>query len=229
MAPVCLLLWRHARLKPWLIATGQHGALFSDALDIFGVAPDEQLGVELADCTTPAQATARIAETLLPRLRALRPALLLSQGDTTSALAAAQAAQAAGIPVGHVEAGLRSHDLERPWPEEGNRIAIDRISDLLFAPGPDAIANISADPLISGRSHLTGNTGLDALRLIRERAQPHIPGGPRSLLVTLHRREVIGPPLGAICETLARIVRTHDVELRLPLHPNPALASALVV
>lgn len=226
MAPVMLALDAHPWIDPLLLATGQHGALFDDALAAFGLKPDHKLELPPAN-GSPDVMTSMIVRALAPLLAKTRPDLILVQGDTTSALAAAQAGVSAGIAVGHVEAGLRSHDLERPWPEEGNRIAIDRISTLLFAPTEGNMTNLAADPLVKGAAFLTGNSGIDALlfyiaQIIWEPKPPE-----RQLLVTLHRRETIGEPLRAICIALRKLAQLRDVRITLPLHPNPRVRSII--
>lgn len=228
MAPVLLALDRHAAMTSALIATGQHGALFQNALTPFGLTADRWLEAPSPGLAPDAMAEA-IAAGLLPLLHADRPDLVLVQGDTTSALAAAMAAAQCDIPVGHIEAGLRSHDLERPWPEEGNRIAIDRLSTLLFAPTESNIDNLQGDPLVKGKAHLTGNTGIDALLHIRrtQRSSPNRKSPPH-ILVTLHRRETIGEPLRRICEMLAKLTDEHDVTITLPLHPNPNVRGIII-
>jgi UDP-N-acetylglucosamine 2-epimerase (non-hydrolysing) len=221
MAPVLMALAKRPYFESMLVATGQHGSLFDEALAPFGLAPDRRLETVTAGLDPDAMALA-IEASLTPLLRDLQPRLVLVQGDTTSALAAARAAVACGVPVGHVEAGLRSHDLQRPWPEEGNRIAIDHLATLLFAPTEGNLANLAADPLIGGQAWLTGNSGIDALLHICGR----FPGTPRrsdrhEILVTLHRRETIGEPLRRICAMLRRLADRGDVAITLPLHPNP--------
>lgn len=227
MAPVVLALRQSRTVEPILIATGQHGALFDDAQAPFHLTPDHRLDVPLAGLEPEAMASA-IEAVLTPYLARIKPALALVQGDTTSALGAARAAVAAAIPLGHVEAGLRSHDLARPWPEEGNRIAIDRIATLLFAPTEGNVANLAADPEVTGQVHLTGNSGIDALLHIHApMARRRSDSGRTSLLVTLHRRETIGEPLRRICAMLRQIADRGDLSITLPLHPNPQVRSII--
>ncbi len=216
MAPVHRALRAHDTWQVNLLATGQHSDLLDQALAPFGLVPDQCLDPGLA--SVPAIECALIA-----RLMRLAPDLVLVQGDTSSALAAALAAHGQGIPVGHVEAGLRSHDLNQPWPEESNRISIDRLSTLLFAPTPTAMANLDADPMIKGERHLTGNSGIDALMAIHPPAHrpPRQPLGRRELVVTLHRRETIGAPLQGICEAIRALADRSDISVTLPVHPNP--------
>jgi len=156
-------------------------------------------------------------------LTRLRPRLVLVQGDTGSALAGALAARDCGIPVGHVEAGLRSGDLQQPWPEEGNRIRIDRLAALLFAPTELNAANLRREQL-AGEIHVTGNSGIDALL----DAAPPIrapSAGVKTLLVTCHRREN-WPALGSVAAALRRIAAELPLEILFLLHSNPALAGA---
>lgn len=228
MAPVVLALREHPTIEPILIATGQHGTLFDHALAPFGLLPDYKLNA-MFEALDPEAMVAAMQAQLEPLLQRLQPRLVLVQGDTTSALAAAQAAVALEIPVGHVEAGLRSHDLERPWPEEGNRIAIDRISALLFAPTEGNMANLACDPAVKGKAHLTGNSGIDALLHIhRQQSETSAPRDKRkSILVTLHRRETIGDPLRRICTMVRQLADRDDIFITLPLHPNPKVRSII--
>lgn len=226
MAPVMMALNAHPHIEPILLATGQHGALFEDALNTFGLRPDHRLELPSAS-NSPDVMASLIERGLAPLLAKSRANLVLVQGDTTSALAAARAAVSVGMAVGHIEAGLRSHDLERPWPEEGNRIAIDRLSTLLFAPTEGNLANLAADPLVRGAAYLTGNSGIDALlfyiaQIIWSPREPE-----RQLLVTLHRRETIGEPLRAICGALRKLAELRDVKITLPLHPNPKVRAII--
>jgi UDP-N-acetylglucosamine 2-epimerase (non-hydrolysing) len=228
MAPVMLALRKRTNIAPVLIATGQHGALFDDALRVFGLTADHRLELPASNHEPDVMASL-IQERLTPFIADLSPDLILVQGDTTSALAAARTAVSRGVALGHVEAGLRSHDLQRPWPEEGNRIAIDRLATLLFTPTERNMANLAADPLVKGDVHLTGNSGIDALNLIHTSMPPGvaIARGPKHVLVTLHRREVIGESLRAICGTLRRLADRGDVKITLPLHPNPHVRSII--
>jgi UDP-N-acetylglucosamine 2-epimerase (non-hydrolysing) len=156
------------------------------------------------------------------------PDLVLVQGDTTSALAGALAAADCGVPLGHVEAGLRSFDLQQPFPEEGNRIAIDRLSNLLFAPTAAAAANLAAEPEIRGKVIVTGNTGIDALFAARDAAGPPPPQKDRKLiLVTCHRRENQGAAMIGICRALRRLVSEFPVRVILPLHLNRHVREAM--
>lgn len=184
-----------------MVASGQHDRLFQQAVDAFGIRVDRYLGLG-AHSPDMDELSARIGETVSRLLRELRPDMLLVQGDTTTAWAAALAGHAAGVPVGHVEAGLRSHDPLLPWPEERNRVEIDAVATLLFAPTERSRANLKAEPAVTGTIHVTGNSGIDALLWMHGRTDMLPTPGERLILVTCHRRENIGPPIARIGEAL---------------------------
>ena len=223
MAPLVRELALRPGLRQQVILTGQHRGLADT------IAPDGSVLLHELACRTSQGSAARFRESLHRRLAqhfAAEPAdLVLVHGDTASALAGAFAAHACGIPIGHVEAGLRSFDLSQPWPEEGYRIAIDALSTLLFAPTAGAARNLEAEWRVKGHIVVTGNTGIDALLAARAQDPPlplAIADGPhRTLLVTCHRKENMGPPTEAICTALKRLVRRYPLRIVLPLHPNP--------
>jgi UDP-N-acetylglucosamine 2-epimerase (non-hydrolysing) len=168
-----------------------------------------------------------VAAALLPLLGDA-PHLIVVQGDTSSALGAALAAFTAGVPLAHVEAGLRTHDPLLPWPEEEYRVAIDTGAALLFAPTELAARNLEAEQ-VTGAIHITGNSGIDALLAIEAALPPPEPerdGAPR-LLVTCHRRESWGEGLESIAAALAELARDREAEIALILHPNPLVAGAM--
>lgn len=239
MMPVLLALRARPGLRATLCATGQHRALLDQVLAAFDAGCDIDLGL-MAPAQTPADLTARILLALGPVLAAARPDLVLVHGDTTTALAAALAAFHAGIPVGHVEAGLRSQDLTQPFPEEFHRVAVDALARLRFAPTAAAAANLRAEYNRQAHILVTGNTGIDALlgmaarlssdaafRARETAALPPIPAGARLILVTTHRRENLGEGLVRIAAGLAALAARPDVALVVPLHPNPAVGPVL--
>ena len=134
----------------------------------------------------------------------------------------------AGVPVAHVEAGLRTHDSHVPWPEEQYRVAIDMRADLLFAPTETAAANLRTEQ-VPGEVHVTGNTGIDSLFAVQAKLPPRTPceGGVPRLLVTCHRRESWGAGLESISRALAEIARDGTASIDVVLHPNPHVASAM--
>lgn len=183
---------------------------------------------ERLDCPgqeDPHRHVGAVTEALLPNLLP-RPSLLVVQGDTSSALGAALAAFAAGVPVAHVEAGLRTHDPLLPWPEEEYRTAIDARAELLFAPTASAARNLTAER-VAGEIHVTGNTSVDAV-LALEAVLPPVqrPGsGLPCILVTAHRRESWGEGLESIASALCELAG--EACIQFVLHPNPHVAATM--
>ena len=233
MLPVVRAL-RRAGIAQRLIATGQHRELTEQVFAAFGERPDRDLGL-MTERQTPSEIFARVIPAIAELIAAERPALILVHGDTTTALAAALAAFHAGVPIGHVEAGLRSHDLARPFPEEFNRVTIDSIATLLFAPTETAAANLHHESARERVILVTGNSGIDALLEIAgrldggalERAGLGIDPTKRLILVTGHRRESFGPGFERICAALARLAGRGDVEIVYPVHLNPEVRTAV--
>jgi UDP-N-acetylglucosamine 2-epimerase (non-hydrolysing) len=225
MAPVAMAANRRGDVTHMLVKTGQHGHLIDQALAGFGIAADEDLALGRARGSLELQ-TARIRHAVDALLDRTAPDIVLVQGDTTSALAAGLAAHARGIPVGHVEAGLRSGDRLQPFPEEDNRIAIDALATLLFAPTKRAADNLARER-VPGRVIVTGNTGIDALLHMRGKITitPALAGrlpstrGKRLVLATCHRRENIAA-LPGICRAIRRIGARGDTVVVMPVHPN---------
>jgi UDP-N-acetylglucosamine 2-epimerase (non-hydrolysing) len=210
-------------ITPTLIFTGQHPKL--DPRE-FGLQEFPRIDLGCPGQRDPHAHVRAVTEALLPLLIRAAPELILVQGDTSSALGGALAAFAAGSGVAHVEAGLRTHDLKLPWPEEEYRVAIDAQADLLFAPTDLAAANLRADN-VPGDIHVTGNTGIDAL-LEAERQLPSrklSDAGPPRVLVTCHRRESWQEGLPAIAEALGELGRRARVQLLL--HPNDYVAGRM--
>jgi len=227
MAPVLLALDLEPAICSQVCVTGQHRALLHQVLDFFSIVPDFDL-----DVMEPGQGlnplAARLIERLDSMLEEVRPDRVIVQGDTTSALAGALAAFHRGIPVAHVEAGLRTYCAAAPFPEEANRRTIALLADMHFAPTPAARANLAAERL-RGEVFVTGNSGVDALHLARAEIAdppPRAADAKKLILVTCHRRESFGAPFAAICAALERLGRRGDVEIVFPRHPNPALAGA---
>ena len=203
-----------------LIFTGQHPVDAADyRLQRYGAV---RLGC--AGGGDPHAHVGAVAKTILPLLAEVD--LLIVQGDTSSALGAALAAATAQVPVAHVEAGLRSHDRRRPWPEEEFRVAIDAQAQLLFAPTELSAANLRRER-VAGRIHVTGNSGIDAvLRVKREIGViARVAGGSPRLLVTCHRRESWGAGLAGVAGALRHIAEQKIASIDLLLHPNPATAA----
>ncbi|HXV77651.1 MAG TPA: UDP-N-acetylglucosamine 2-epimerase (non-hydrolyzing) [Candidatus Polarisedimenticolaceae bacterium] len=237
LAPVVRALAEHPRLEPKLILTGQHRELLDQALAAFGLDVAVDLDLMRPDQSL-AETTARVVTGVGRTLREFAPCVVLVQGDTTTCLGAALAAFYEKLPLGHVEAGLRTHDLTAPWPEEMNRRLVDPISRWCFAPTSRAADNLAREGIAAERVFVTGNTVVDALLWARglvEQRPPGVPGldpewvgGGRIVLVTLHRRESFGEPLRELCRALADIGREHpDVTVVFPVHFNPHVRSAV--
>lgn len=232
MAPVVFAMRRERQLSVRTCVTAQHRDLLDQALQALSIRPDHDLDLMRPDQTLE-QTTARVLEGVAEVLRREAPDLVLVQGDTTTALASTLAAFYRGIPVGHVEAGLRSHDALNPFPEEMNRVLADDLSILHLAPTPLAKRNLLREGVPAKGVRVTGNTVVDALRLVRPRPPSDarlsraVRGG-RLVLVTAHRRESFGRPLRAICRALETIAESFpDVRLVYPVHPNPAVKRAV--
>lgn len=221
LAPVFAALRRKKKLRVSVCATGQHRELLAQALRLFRLKPDFSFDVMTAG-QTPDQTARRVTGRLTPLLRRLKPALVVVQGDTTTAAAGALAAAEAGVPVAHVEAGLRSFDLNDPFPEERNRVLIDSLSSLCFAPTEAARRNLLRSRLPGRVVLLTGNTIVDALRSVKAARGA---SSSSEALVTLHRREIHGAPFRRVCGALKDLVDAKPgLVLLFPLHPNPAVA-----
>jgi UDP-N-acetylglucosamine 2-epimerase (non-hydrolysing) len=209
-------------LEPALIFTGQHADLEPKefGLDRFG-----HVSLACPGQTDPHAHVGEVTAALLPSL-GYPPDLLLVQGDTSSALGAALAGFTAGVPVGHVEAGLRTHDPLQPWPEEEYRTAIDANADLLFAPTDLAAANLRAER-VPGSIHVTGNTGIDALldAIAKLPPPPFRDDRTTRLLVTCHRREAWDNGLGKIAAALRELAEDEHLAIDVLLHPNAFVAS----
>ena len=158
--------------------------------------------------------------------------MVLVQGDTTTTFMAALEAYYHRVPVGHVEAGLRTHDKWNPFPEEMNRRLVSSLADLHFAPTRKAADNLLGSGSPPDRVIVTGNTGIDALRWVSEQYafgdRPADVTRPRNVLVTAHRRESFGEPLERICRAVAQLVERYaDLRVTLPVHPNPNVKAAV--
>jgi len=208
--------------------TAQHRGMLDQVLAAFAVRPDYDLNV-MTPGQTLFQSTARIIQALEQPLAESKCDLAVVQGDTTTTLCGALAAFYSHVPVAHVEAGLRTGDLQQPFPEELNRVLTARIARLHFAATSSAADNLRREG-ISERVWITGNTGIDAVLHVRDRLERgELPAsasdfdrlGKRLILVTAHRRESFGEGSGRICQALAAIADRNDVHVVYPVHPNP--------
>ena len=229
LAPVIDELARHSReFQPVVLVTAQHRRMLDQVLSVFHIQPDHDLNL-MRPGQSLADVTGGVLRGVERVLRRVRPDMVIVQGDTTSALAAALAAFYQRIPVGHVEAGLRTGDKYSPYPEEMNRRLVSGLADLHFAPTRCAKENLLREGVPRGLIHVTGNTVVDALKTMRRsKAKWRFPVvdeiGPeqRVILVTAHRRESFGSGLDRICRALQMLVeRNPDVEVVYPVHLNP--------
>jgi UDP-N-acetylglucosamine 2-epimerase (non-hydrolysing) len=218
MLPVVRAIAALPGLRQEVLLTGQHRGL---AGMFEADASVRELAYDPAG-RTPVKLRETLHRALCGAFREEPADLALVHGDTTSALAGAFAARDCGMAIGHVEAGLRSFDFRHPWPEEGNRVAIDALADLLFAPTRTAAANLASDHRARGEVHVTGNSGIDALFAAARGLPPRevAAGARRTILVTCHRRENGGAARAAIASALKRLVQHLPVRIVLPLHPN---------
>ncbi len=231
MAPVVLELQRRAPdFQSLICVTAQHREMLDQIMHSFDLTADFDLNV-MTQAQSPAEVAARVLELLPGVLRKVKPDMVLVQGDTTTTCAAAMAAFLERIPVGHVEAGLRTGNLEQPFPEEMNRRVTTVLSALHFAPTQDAREALLAEAVPADRIIYAGNTVIDALfRSLRKNyqfADPRLaalPPDQKVLLVTMHRRESIGEPMRHVTEAILRIRKTHpDLIVVIPTHRNPAV------
>ena len=227
LCPPVRELKKRGKFEVTVVSTGQHRAMLDSALAAFSIKPDFDMNVMKEGLGT-SDMTARILHETDGLLRAKKPDLVMVQGDTTSAFAAALAAFHREISVAHVEAGLRTYHMHSPFPEEFHRQAISLVADYHFAPTVTAKRNLVREGKSESRIFITGNTVVDALRITLTEQKPatewNIPSGYRLLLFTAHRRESIGEPLREMLRALRRVVEsTPDVIAVFPVHPNPAV------
>jgi len=225
---------RHLRERPAefqvrVCVTAQHRELLDQVLDVFQVRPDHDLDLMLPGQSL-FQSTSRIIAGLEPVLAAESPDLVLVQGDTTTTFCGALAGFYQRIPVGHVEAGLRTGDIDHPFPEEINRLLATRLCSLHFAATRWAADNLLREGVDASRIHITGNSGIDAvLHVARALEEGRLAGSDwpqldlsrKLIVVTAHRRESFGERFESICRALARLAGRDDVQIVYPVHPNP--------
>ena len=231
LAPVIQQFQHDRAFDTQVILTGQHREMVEQVMQLFGLGADIDLEI-MQHQQTLTDITCRSLQGLEKVFKQLQPQLILVQGDTTTAFAATLAAFYQKIPVGHVEAGLRTDELFNPYPEEANRRLISQLTQLNFAPTSLAVEHLKRSG-VTGEIHQTGNTVIDALLSVAKR-QPecNIPGldwtGYRTLLATVHRRENWGEPLRDIAKGFRLILdKFPDTALLLPLHRNPTVREPL--
>ena len=220
---------REPEVRVRVCVTAQHREMLDQVLAAFDVKPDHDLDL-MRPNQTPAEASARMLTGLDPILAREKPALVVVQGDTTTTLFGALSAFYRRVPVAHVEAGLRTHDLSQPFPEELNRVLTGRIATLHFAATEGAAANLRREGVDPAAITVTGNTGIDAVLHVRDglesgrlkgREWPELDGPGKMILVTAHRRESFGEGFERICEAVLRLSERAGVRIVFPVHPNP--------
>lgn len=238
MFPVVHALREARGVDVRLCVTAQHREMLDQVLDIAQLTPDIDLDVMTPNQTLDAL-LARLVTGLGETFDAEKPDRILVHGDTLTTMAATLAAYFRKIPVGHVEAGLRSGNIYHPWPEEVNRKVTGAVADLHFAPTETAAAALRAENVPDGRIHVTGNTVIDALLATKARIdeEPALASGldalaarfadKRIVAVTSHRRENFGEGMRAIAESIAAIASRDDVAVIFPVHPNPHVRSCM--
>lgn len=227
LAPVIQVFQKSSAFESQVILTGQHREMVEQVMQLFNIKADYDLEIMQVQQSLN-DITCRSLQGLEGLFKEKKPDLVVVQGDTTTAFAAALAAFYQKIPVGHVEAGLRTDDIFNPYPEEANRRLISQITQLHFAPTPWAVENLHRSGVL-GEIHMTGNTVIDALlNVAATQAVCNVPGlewdSYRVLLATVHRRENWGEPLLAIAQGFLHILdKFPDTALLLPLHRNPTV------
>ena len=240
LAPVVRELSARANFHCKVCVTGQHRELLAQVLDLFGLRPDWNLEIMRPDQDL-AYLTGAALSGVAGVLASYQPDRVIVQGDTTTTFAGALAAFYHGIPVAHVEAGLRTDNIYAPWPEEVNRRLVSQLADLHFAPTARARDNLLREGICRDRIVVTGNTGIDALLWVsalldgrgelRARVEKVLDGRfaehKRVILMTGHRRESFDGGLARICHAMTRIALRRDVAIVFPVHPNPNVRRAV--
>ena len=224
MAPVILALKEQASIDCRVLATAQHRHMLDQVMDFFGIVPDVDL-----DIMRPNQALAGLTARLLVEIDKVleqeQPAAVIAQGDTTTVMTVALACFYRRIPFGHDEAGLRTWDMQNPFPEEANRVIAGRLTRWHFAPTESSRQNLRKEGIPEVDITVTGNTVIDALLMTAQKDLPvsfDIDPAKRLVLITAHRRENFGEPFAQVCRALKTLAeRNPGVEFLYPVHPNP--------
>jgi UDP-N-acetylglucosamine 2-epimerase (non-hydrolysing) len=230
LAPVVRAL-RQADCRTRVVLSGQHKDLVAQLLDDLEITPDIDLGV-MRHGQSLNEMCGRLFTALHAELSAHHPRQVIVQGDTTTTMVTTLAAFHVGIPVGHVEAGLRSHRLNNPFPEEANRQLVGRLARWHFAPTSTAAKNLLLEGTADHSVWVTGNTVIDNLKWVLGkglgRSQFSVTTDRRKVLLTLHRRESQGSVMADLARTLRQLADELDLEVVLPVHPSPAVRSSLL-
>ena len=224
MAPVVLAL----KKEPWadvkVLATAQHRQILDQVLDFFEIEPDIDLDIMRPNQSLTAL-TSRLLQDIDDMLLAEKPDAVLVQGDTTTVMAMALVCFYHQIPIGHVEAGLRTWDMQNPFPEEANRVIAGKLARWHFAPTQVSSENLLKDNIPDSQIYVTGNTVIDALLMTTDKDLDigvELDDSKRLVLVTAHRRENFGEPFAEVCRALKALAQANpDVQFLYPVHPNP--------
>jgi UDP-N-acetylglucosamine 2-epimerase (non-hydrolysing) len=226
MAPVIGALHGASWARCRVLATAQHRELLDQMLAFFDLSADVDLDIMTENQSLP-ELTSRLIVRLDHTLVEEKPDIVLAQGDTTTVFASALASFYRRIPFGHIEAGLRSHNLGSPFPEEANRMLAGHLSRLHFAPTTTARDNLLAEGIAADHIRITGNTVIDALFSAVDRQVPvgvPLDSSRRLVLVTAHRRDSFGDPIRQVCHAVRELCEQHlDIEVLWPVHPNPMI------
>ena len=233
MAPVIARLATDASIDSKVCVTAQHRDMLDQVLDFFAIRPDHDLDI-MQHAQDLASVTANILTGLTDILQNEQPDVVLVHGDTNTTFSATLASYYQRIPVGHVEAGLRTHNLYAPWPEEANRKLTGALARLHFSPTEQSRQNLLQEGVDESHIHVTGNTVIDALISARDKifadkplvqkmgdAFSYLDQAKKLILVTGHRRENFGDGFLRICQALAQLADREDCEILYPVHLNP--------
>ncbi len=224
MAPIILALKKQPELRVRVLATAQHRDLLDQVMHAFGIEPDIDLNI-MRPNQGLSELTARLLLELDGVLQTEQPDVVLAQGDTTTVMTVALACFYLRIPFGHVEAGLRTWDKNNPFPEEMNRVIAGRLAQWHFAPTESSRQNLLREGIPDADISVTGNSVIDALLLVADRAKTmpvQLDASKRLILLTAHRRENFGAPFERVCNAILTLLeRNEDIQVLYPVHPNP--------
>ncbi|MCD6039943.1 MAG: UDP-N-acetylglucosamine 2-epimerase [Gammaproteobacteria bacterium] len=224
MAPIIYELRKYPQYELTLLCTAQHRGLMDEMLSIFSLVPDIDLNI-MKENQSLSALTSELFLKIEPVIKDKHYSLVIAQGDTTTTLVTAEVCFFNNIPFAHVEAGLRSYDFHRPFPEELNRVFTSKIATLHFAPSEEERTHLILEGIRNKRIFVTGNTVIDSLYFLSTHEHPLpflLPENKRVILVTMHRRESFGKPIKDIFTALIRLTELFDdIVITYPVHPNP--------
>ncbi len=238
MLPLILELEKTGRFDYKICVTAQHRELLDQVINYFNIEPDYDFNL-MSPGQSLSHLTSEILLALPPVINEYQPDYIFVQGDTTTALAASLCAFHGSVKLCHIEAGLRTYKMDSPYPEEINRQAISRLASYHFAPTKIAVDNLLKENIDSDRICLSGNTSIDALQYCLSKLESHLPENviplkrmidqdKHLILGTFHRRENQGKGLKNICQALIQISQKDDVQIIIPVHPNPKVKDIII-